>query len=608
MNKKMIQRRFVLLFCCIVFVIIAGSRAQTKKMNGLAKTTTNDVYHPMLINNIFNYYSNNGDGSFNYFSATAEGFEFPKRDDYATCFFEDGIIWGCKQNGMLKVGGSAYWHGLQAGPIITRGSLTTNPSADDPTKSSNRLYRVRRDMKPVPGTTNPDDPAAAMELTVVQRDEVPLIGRYEKGVTAEDILAQYWADWNTWPVSKGAPFIDVDSNGVYDPAIDIPGVPFADQTMWHVANDLDSGKVYSLSGSTPIGLEIQRTIWAYTIDGVLANTIFVSTKIINKSGKQLDSMYIAQWTDPDIGDVNDDFTGCDTILNLGYAYNGRLSDANFQKYGLIPPAAGFCLLQGPLVQGAATDSATFDLQFRPGYKNLPMTAFNYFINGNITYSDPPGGGTYERTIEWYNLLRGLIGTTGAPYINPATQSTTKFNVSGDPVTGKGWIDGSLVGPGNRRFALCSGPFTMVPGVSDTQEIVVGNLADRGTDYLTSVTALKSSTRSLQTIFRTYLISNYISWGGKELYQTIPAKLSLSQNYPNPFNPTTTITFSVGKDTYVSLQVYDVLGREVATIFSGELSAGSYTKLWNASALPSGVYFYRLMASSYAETKKLVLIK
>jgi hypothetical protein len=345
-----------------------------------------------------------------------------------------------------------------------------------------------------------------------------LIGRNESGVTAEGILAQYWTDWNTWPVSKGAPFIDLDSNGVYDPAIDIPGIPFADQTMWYVANDLDSAKVYSLSGSTPIGLEMQKTIWAYNIDGVLANTIFASTKIINKSGKRLDSMYIAQWADPDVGDANDDYVGCDTSLNLGYAYNGKSIDANFQLYSLAPPAAGFCLLQGPLLKGTATDSAIFGLQFRPGYKNLPMTAFNFFIGGNNIYSDPPHG-TYLGTIEWYNLLRGSVGNTGAAYVNPVTQTTTKFDLSGDPVTGIGWNDGSFAGPGDRRLALCCGPFTMVPGTSDTQEVVVGNLADRGANYLASVTALKSSARSLQT-FSARTLSQIISPGEGKNYRRL----------------------------------------------------------------------------------------
>jgi hypothetical protein len=167
MNKKIIQYVLPFLLFCTISPAIAGNGMQTGNMKGLTKTATIDVYHPMLINNIFNYYSNNGEGSFNYFSATAEGFEFPKGDNYATCFFDDGIIWGCKQNDSLKVGGSAYWHGLQAGPIITSGTSTTYPVADDPAKISNRLYRVRRDMKPIPGITSPDNPAAASELTEI---------------------------------------------------------------------------------------------------------------------------------------------------------------------------------------------------------------------------------------------------------------------------------------------------------------------------------------------------------------------------------------------------------------------------------------------------------
>jgi uncharacterized delta-60 repeat protein len=84
--------------------------------------------------------------------------------------------------------------------------------------------------------------------------------------------------------------------------------------------------------------------------------------------------------------------------------------------------------------------------------------------------------------------------------------------------------------------------------------------------------------------------------------------SLSQNYPNPFNPTTMIKFFVGTYSYTSLQVYDLLGREVATLVNEQKPAGTYTKQWNASNLPSGVYFYRLQTGSFTQTKKLLLLK
>jgi hypothetical protein len=89
---------------------------------------------------------------------------------------------------------------------------------------------------------------------------------------------------------------------------------------------------------------------------------------------------------------------------------------------------------------------------------------------------------------------------------------------------------------------------------------------------------------------------------------IPKACSLSQNYPNPFNPTTTISFNLLSKSFVSLKVFDILGREVGSIVSEEMSAGNYTKQWNAAKFSSGIYFYRLQVGTYTETKKLVLLK
>lgn len=83
---------------------------------------------------------------------------------------------------------------------------------------------------------------------------------------------------------------------------------------------------------------------------------------------------------------------------------------------------------------------------------------------------------------------------------------------------------------------------------------------------------------------------------------------LEQNYPNPFNPSTTIPFSIKQNTFVSLKVFDIVGREVATILNGDMKAGNYTRQWNASGLSAGIYFYRLSAGKFIETKKLILLK
>jgi hypothetical protein len=83
---------------------------------------------------------------------------------------------------------------------------------------------------------------------------------------------------------------------------------------------------------------------------------------------------------------------------------------------------------------------------------------------------------------------------------------------------------------------------------------------------------------------------------------------LYQNFPNPFNSSTNISFSLPQQSYVLLKVFDLLGREAATILSEELTAGNYIRQWNAEKMSSGIYFYRLQVGSYAETKKLILLR
>ncbi len=90
--------------------------------------------------------------------------------------------------------------------------------------------------------------------------------------------------------------------------------------------------------------------------------------------------------------------------------------------------------------------------------------------------------------------------------------------------------------------------------------------------------------------------------------SLPGTYTLGQNYPNPFNPATQITFSIARAGFVTLKVYDMLGREVATLVNQELAQSSYSIPWNAAGVPSGVYFYKLDTGNYSLTKKMVLMK
>ena len=96
--------------------------------------------------------------------------------------------------------------------------------------------------------------------------------------------------------------------------------------------------------------------------------------------------------------------------------------------------------------------------------------------------------------------------------------------------------------------------------------------------------------------------------GVENIHLLPGSFSLEQNYPNPFNPTTNLSFVIGHLSFVTLKVYDILGREVATLVNEEKPAGVYKISFNASNLASGVYFYSLKAGGIIQTKKMVLMK
>lgn len=109
---------------------------------------------------------------------------------------------------------------------------------------------------------------------------------------------------------------------------------------------------------------------------------------------------------------------------------------------------------------------------------------------------------------------------------------------------------------------------------------------------------------------------YAKIGGKEYgsilsveqKKEIPHQYHLDQNFPNPFNPSTTISFSLPSRSFVSLKIFDVMGREITTVVNEDLVPGVYSKQWNATGFPSGVYFYRLRTGTYTETKRLILLR
>lgn len=415
----------------------------------------------------------------------------------AGVIFQDGFVWGGYVEGetLPKVGGQTYVTGTAAGWINPDGT------AADPNDPRVRIYRIRKDYQ-------------TLTFDQVKRDAAEQ-NMIDLGDVTEDmvnkIIAQYATDWNEWPVDLGAPWVDMDGDGVYTAGTDIPGIADADQVVWFVANDTDPSRTTALYGSQPIGLELQVTAWAYNQpNSTLGQLIFKKYKLINKSGHNIDSMFVAQWCDPDLGNYADDFVGCDSVLSVGYAYNAFLTDDDFSAFGLPPAAVGYDFFQGPIVEtGDPNDVAVFDLKYKTGFKNLPMTSFGYFAAGS-SISDPTLG-DYEGTKQWYNLLNGMIPTDDlenpAPFTHgygPYAGKPTKFPVNGNPFFGTGDIDGKgdNLPPGDRRMSMSSGPFTMADG--DTQEVVVaiigGIIPQQGGNNTNAIEQLKLNDQFAQFVY------------------------------------------------------------------------------------------------------------
>jgi hypothetical protein len=469
MNKKIFF--FPLTLSLLVALIVApgfgAAKSGGKGPQTVSKTAGQPIRTWYNINNISTVLKNEGTADIDVGEQNS-GLVFPK-GSAKTAMFESGFLWGLKINGEIRVSGSAYSSGMQGGKILSPGV------PEDPALPKNRIYRVRPDY-------------ATGDLTSEVRDQ---------GVSADEVRAQYEKDWNEWPVADGAPFVDVDSNGTYNPTKDIPGVKGAGQTIWFVCNDLNPGGMQKLYGATPTGTEMQVTIWGYAQQGALGNMFFKKYLLINKSTTTFDSMFVSQWADPDLGNSTDDFAGCDTSLSLGYVYNATAQDATYDP--LPPPAIGFDFFQGPIVASPG-DRAIFKGQFKEGYKNLPMTSFIYFARGDATVTDPTRE-DYEGSRQWYNFMQGRIGKTGDPFVDPNTNVETPFVLAGDPVTNTGWVDGQLLPAGDRRIGLTSGPITMAPG--DTQEVVVAELcagAIPGVDRLAAISLLKFFDKAAQLAY------------------------------------------------------------------------------------------------------------
>ena len=208
--------------------------------------------------------------------------------------------------------------------------------------------------------------------------------------------------------------------------------------------------------------------------------------------------------------------------------------------------------------------------------------------------------------------RGYAGITGIVTGNSgasnsklsATGSATVAGVAGSIVYATDQVSGDVLGYGVTDITGTYSISGLAPGSYNVTADAVG---------LTT-----SSTQSVPTSYDSngnpvvgsvsFSMNSVTSVQQQPQSAAIPKSFVLNQNYPNPFNPSTTISFSVPQGSKVSLKIYNILGQEVANLVDDFRQAGNYSVQFNANKLASGVYFYRLQANDFAQTKKLLLLK
>jgi hypothetical protein len=505
-------------------------------------------------NNISSYFQNTGIFNQNTTTANSPGFEWPKNSG-RFAVFTTGLCLGAIVNNQYAQSMASY-KGEFASGYTLNGAAFTNANF--------KIYKISRGDN---SSNNPD-----------------------------------YANWHLM-IPYGAPYIDVNNNHQYDPGVDSIGIRNAAQVIFMCLTDgfpesHSDGEGFGGGIINPMMFsQVAMTSWCYDRSD-LSDMQFIKWEIVNKGLSSWNSTYLSIVNDPDLGDANDDYIGCDTSKKLGFCYNYSNNDGTGvpPTYGAAPPATGIVLLQSP----------------------KGLTSFTYFTNPS-TNPPPCEGDPNGEPIPAYLLMKGFKKDS-SNFMNPVEypELPTKFVYTGDPELNSAWTEyqgsirncGGNTGtrvyvntPGDRRFIMSSGAENYTVNPNDTVRVYAAQLIARGSTNKNSVTLLKNRANDAWALF-----NSGFTVGVSKISSIIPGKFSLYQNYPNPFNPTTNIKFDVAKYCNTEISIFDMMGRKIETLVNQNLNAGSYEVKWNASSYSSGIYYIRMQTGNYIETKKTLLIK
>ena len=537
--------------------------------------------------------------------------KLPNADEYAYGYYDDITF--------LFAGGG-YLSGYSNDTLWANGFLTAS-----------RIFDYQ------PGKVGEDPADAKLKIYKLKKSDID--------------FGESWIEWKT-AVELGAKFYDGDNDGVYNPVDknnngkwdvdeDKPDL-IGNETFWFVIND-GVPKEERRFKVDPHGIEIRVTYFTSSngIGEAFNNTIFIRKEIENTGlvDDKLEDVYFSLAQDADIGVYNEDLMGTYINGRSGFIYN-KGEDG---EYGTDAPASFVTLLEGPPIywKGNSYNDINENGNYDEGI-DLPLDtayvkhgellgediypgALNLISNSIVQYmkSHPEIGDPDDPTeLRYYQYGgKGYNGDSlhisswgfgnGSDLGADSNLFPFKYMYWGDPESQTGWIN--TVGF-DQRMMVTTGKFDLEVGKPKT--VLGAMVLARGTTSNNSVTLGKEYVNEIISSYNKNFAD--ISVSVKRDEDNLPLRFNLSQNYPNPFNPTTTIEYTIlnvetlratSQMQNITLQVYDVLGREVAMLVNEQQSAGKYRINFNASNLPSGVYFYRLQTSTgFLSTKKMLLIK
>lgn len=393
------------------------------------------------------------------------------------------------------------------------------------------------------------------------------------------------------PNQNFAPFFDKNGDGNYTPQYG--DYPLPENTVnnavpnilvWCIFNDAGGVHTNSLR-SNPVFAEIHQTVWAYNTSNLIDSCIFTSHKIINKGAAAIDSFYIGQWVDFDLGCYSDDFIGCLPAQNTFYVYNENAIDpincnGGIRGFGANPPVQSVTFLNKPLSKF--------------------MTYYNSAIGNPPVYATQPIGAS-----EYYNYLSGKWPdgtklTRGNWGHNPPSNDTTNYAFTGLPLDTSGWSMYQM----NRRSLL---------GDFDAQALgstYIGRFNPLDTARLDIVYSLHQGLNgnNIDNVYK--MVDNLPKITNVYQQRFIPLAHTVSVNefeknksiniYPNP---TSGQIWIQSKDALIeSVEMYNGLG-QVLLLYS---NIKNDLFEMNTHSIPDGLYYLKIKTENKTKIERVVV--